>query len=136
MVAVHAELAPEHPVGARAGGDLVEGDQRVVVGIEVARVLVAGAGEEVRLVGGAVVPRLARPHAGPAADAPGVVLDHRLRAARRGCRHDGLFFLRLQRNTLLSGICVLGSPTLAGGSVAMSPGTMPAQPQRQGRLSS
>src|SRR6266478_6687009 len=112
MVAVHAELASEHPIGSGAGGDLVEGDERVVVGVEIARVLIALAREELGMVGRPVVPRLARHHAGPAADAPGIVLDHRdrLHAWRV---HARSFLLMLQRNALVSGICVFPSPTLA-----------------------
>src|SRR4030095_9702849 len=125
VVAVHAELTAEHPVGPGAGDDLVERDERVVVGVEVARVLIPGAGEEIGVVGRPVVPRLARHHAGAAADAARVVLDHRLRL-RRGRRHAEAFFLMLQRNTLVSGIPELASPTLAVRSLAMSPGTMPA----------
>src|SRR5262245_38033610 len=112
MVAVHAELAPEYPVGPGAGSDLVEGDERVVVGVEIARILIARAGEEAGMVRRQIVPRLARHHAGSAADAPGVVLDHRLRLH---CgRHQAEPFRRmLQRNTLVSGMCEFGSPTLA-----------------------
>ena len=116
---------PEHPIGIGAVNDLVESNQRVVVGVEIARVLIAFAGEEICFVLRPVVPRFARHHAGPAADAPGVVLDHRLRF-HRWCAHARSFLLMLQRNTLVSGICELGSPTLAVRSLAMSPGTMPA----------
>src|SRR5262249_18724948 len=100
-------------------------DERVVVGVEVARVLIACAGEEIGVVSRPVVPRLARHHAGPAADAAGVVLDHRLRLLRGG-RHAEAFFLMLERNTLVSGIACVASPTLGVRSLARPRGTMPA----------
>ena len=46
MLAVHAELASEYPIGLRARNDLVERNQRVVVGVEIPRVLITFAGEE------------------------------------------------------------------------------------------
>src|SRR5207244_8472871 len=57
MLAVHAELTTEYPIRVGPGNDLVEGNERVIVGVEIARVLIAIAGEEFRLIFGAVVPR-------------------------------------------------------------------------------
>ena len=56
MLAMHAELAPEHPVGLGAGNDLVEGNERIIVGVEIARVLITFAGEKIGVVRGPVVP--------------------------------------------------------------------------------
>src|SRR5688572_5635809 len=125
LFAVHAQLAAEYPIRLRAGNDLVESNEVVVVGVEIARVLVTVAGEEIGLVLRPVVPRFARYHARPAANATGIVLNHRFRLHCR-CAHARSFFLILQRNTLLSGMCELGSPTLAVRSLAISPDTMPA----------
>ena len=47
LLAVHAELAAEYPIGSGAVNDLVESNQRVVVGVEIARVLIALAGKEI-----------------------------------------------------------------------------------------
>ncbi len=91
LFAVHAQLAPEHPIGLRAGNDLVESNQVVVVGVEIARVLVTVAGEEIGLVLRPVVPRFARYHARPAANAPGIVLNHRFRLHCR-CAHLRVLF--------------------------------------------
>src|SRR5262245_63677921 len=102
MLAVHAKLASEYPIGLGTGHNLVKGDEIVVVGVEVTRVLVAVAGEEFRLVLRKVVPRFASHHARPATDAPGVVLNHRLRFDGRRA-HARSFLLMLQRNTLVSG---------------------------------
>ena len=126
MVAVHAELAPEHPVGLGAGGDLVEGDERVVVGVEIARVLIAGAGEEVRVCRRAGRSTTCTPPCRPGSRCTGCCPGSSPSAVWRGRRHARPFFLMLQRNTLVSGICELASPTLAVRSLAMSPGTMPA----------
>src|SRR5262245_34416539 len=125
MLTVHAELAPEHPIRFGAGHDLVEGDKCVVVGVQIARVLIAFAGKELCVIRRPVVPRFARHHTGPASDTPGIVLDHRFRFHSR-CAHAWSFLLMLQRNTLVSGMCELASPTLAVRSLAMSPGTIPA----------
>ena len=70
---------------------LVEGNQRVIVGVEIARVLIAFAGEEICMVRRPVVPRFARHHAGPAANTPGIVLDHRFRFHCR-CAHLRVLF--------------------------------------------
>src|SRR5262249_29253324 len=112
-------------IGLGAGSDPVEGNEGVVVGVEITRVLIAGTGEEIGVVCRPIVPRLARHHTGPAANTAGIVLDHRFRFHGRWC-HARSFLLMLQRNTLVSGICELGSPTLAVRSLAMSPGTIPA----------
>src|SRR5688572_22033228 len=56
LFAVHAQLAPEYPIGLRPVNDLVESNQVVVVGVEIARVLVTFAGEEIGLVLRPVVP--------------------------------------------------------------------------------
>ena len=79
LFAVHAELTPKYPIGLGASNDFIESNQRVVVGIEIPRVLVTFAGEEICLVRRPVVPGFARHHAGPAANTPGIVLDHRFR---------------------------------------------------------
>src|SRR4029453_10040353 len=132
VFAVHAELAPKHPIGLGAGNDLVEGNERVIVGVKIARVLIAFASKELCVVCRPVVPRFACHNAGPADDTPGIVLNHRFRFHSR-CAHARSFLLMLQRNTLVSGMWELASPTLAVRSLAMSPGTMPAYPQCHGR---
>ena len=74
MSAVQAELSPERPLGL--GGLLLERDQGEVIGVEVDRVLVPVAREEVGRVGAQIGPLLAGDHAGPATDTAGVVLEH------------------------------------------------------------
>src|SRR5262249_12573989 len=77
-------------------------------------------------VAGQVVPGLARHHAGAAADAAGVVLDHRL-------GHQAPAFRVIShRNALNSGIMVLASPTCGVSTLALSPRASPTQPQCQG----
>src|SRR5207253_2956286 len=71
-----------------------------------------------------------RLHARAAADAAGIVLDHRVRFYLRWfccrCAHGPSFLLMVQRNNLVSGMCELAVPTLAVRSLPMSPGPIPA----------
>src|SRR5262249_30277900 len=99
----------------------------VVVRVEIARVLISRAGEEVPGVSRQVVPGLACHHAGPAADASGVVLDHRLER-----HHAAPFLFTSHRNALNSGIIVLASPTWGVRMLALSPLASPTQPQCHG----
>src|SRR5690242_14489071 len=56
VLAMHAELATKYPIGLRARNDLVERNERIIVGVETARVLIALAGEENVFIRGSVIP--------------------------------------------------------------------------------